>query len=94
MASVAATTPPCGTTDPIWWRSTSRATPRATSPTPTHYDAANVSRFERFTVTMISDGAISLQLYQNRELDEVDLGESSITTIQSDPSNEYNPAAV
>ena len=36
---------------------------------------------------MISDGAISLQLYQNRELDEVDLGESSITTIQSDPSN-------
>ena len=60
------------------------------SPNPTYYDAANVSRFERFTVTMISDGSISLQLYQNRELDEVDLGESNITTIQSDPSNEYN----
>ena len=59
-------------------------------PNPNYFDAANVSRFERFTVTMISDGAISLQLYQNRELDEVDLGESSITTIQSDPSNEYN----
>ena len=59
-------------------------------PSPNYYDAANVSRFERFTVTMISDGSISLQLYQNRELDEVDLGESSITTIQSDPSNEYN----
>ena len=59
-------------------------------PNPNYYDAANVSRFERFTVTMISDGAISLQLYQNRELDEVDLGESSITTIQADPSNEYN----
>ena len=59
-------------------------------PNPNSYDAANVSRFERFTVTMISDGSISLQLYQNRELDEVDLGESSITTIQSDPSNEYN----
>ena len=59
-------------------------------PNPSYYDAANVSRFERFTVTMISDGSISLQLYQNRELDEVDLGESSITTIQSDPSNEYN----
>ena len=60
-------------------------------PNPNYYDAANdVSRFDRFTVTMISDGAISLQLYQNRELDEVDLGESSITTIQSDPSNEYN----
>ena len=59
-------------------------------PNPNYYDAANVSRFERFTVTMISDGSISLQLYQNRELDEVDLGESNITTIQSDPSNEYN----
>ena len=59
-------------------------------PNPNYYDAANVSRFGRFTVTMISDGSISLQLYQNRELDEVDLGESSITTIQSDPSNEYN----
>ena len=59
-------------------------------PNPNYYDAANVSRFERFTVTMISEGSISLQLYQNRELDEVDLGESNITTIQSDPSNEYN----
>ena len=59
-------------------------------PNPNYYDAANVSRFDRFTVTMISDGSISLQLYQSRELDEVDLGESNITTIQSDPSNEYN----
>ena len=59
-------------------------------PNPNYYNAANVSRFERFTVTMISDGSISLQLYQSRELDEVDLGESNITTIQSDPSNEYN----
>ena len=59
-------------------------------PNPNYYDAANVSRFERFTVTMISDGAISLQLYQNRELDEVYLCEVSITTIQADPSNEYN----
>ena len=59
-------------------------------PNPSYYDAANVSRFERLTITMISDGTISLQLYQNRELDEVDLGESSIATIQADPSNEYN----
>ncbi len=59
-------------------------------PNPSYYDAANVSRFERMTITMISDGTISLQLYENRELDEVDLGESSIATIQADPSNEYN----
>ena len=59
-------------------------------PNPSYYDAANVSRFERMTITMISDDTISLQLYENRELDEVDLGESSIATIQADPSNEYN----
>ena len=59
-------------------------------PNPNYYAADEVSRFDRFTVTMISDGSISLQLYQSRELDEVDLGESNITTIQSDPSNEYN----
>ena len=59
-------------------------------PNPHYYDAANVSRFERLTVTMISDQAIAFQLYQNRELDEMDLNESTITTITSDPNNEYN----
>ena len=28
--------------------------------------------------------------YQNRELDEMDVGESTLTTIQADPSSEYN----
>ena len=32
-------------------------------PNPHYYDAANVSRFERLTVTMISDQAIAFQLY-------------------------------
>ena len=59
-------------------------------PNPNYYDAANVSRFERLTVTMISDQAIAFQLYQNRELDEMDLNESTITTITSDPNNEHN----
>ena len=59
-------------------------------PNPSYYDAANVSRFERLTITMISDGSISLQLYENRELDEVDLMESTLTTITNDPNNEYN----
>ena len=45
-------------------------------PNPHYYNAANVSRFERMTVTMISDQAIAFQLYQNRELDEMDLNES------------------
>ena len=59
-------------------------------PNPSYYDAANASRFERLTITMISDGTISLQLYQNRELDEMDVGESTLTTITSDPNNEHN----
>ena len=59
-------------------------------PNPNYYDAGNVSRFERLTITIISDGSISYQLYQNRELDEIDLGESTLTTITSDPNNEYN----
>ena len=39
---------------------------------------------------MISDGTVTLQLYQNRELDEMDVGESTLTTIQADPNSEYN----
>ena len=59
-------------------------------PNPSYYDASNVARFDRLTITMLSDTSIGYQLYQNRELDEIDLGESTITTIQGDPSNEYN----
>ena len=59
-------------------------------PNPSYYGANDVSRFERFTVTMLSDMNIGYQLYQNRELDEVDLMESTLTTITNDPNNEYN----
>ena len=59
-------------------------------PNPNYYGANDVSRFERFTVTMLSDMTIGYQLYQNRELDEVDLQESTLTTITNDPNNEYN----
>ena len=59
-------------------------------PNPNYYGADDVSRFDRFTVTMISDGTVTFQLYQNRELDEMDVGESTLTTIQADPNSEYN----
>ena len=59
-------------------------------PNPNYYGANDVARFERVTVTIISDGTVTFQLYQNRELDEMDLGESTLTTIMSDPNNEYN----
>ena len=59
-------------------------------PNPNYFGANDVSRFDRFTVTMISDGTVTFQLYQNRELDEIDLTESTLTTITNDPNNEYN----
>ena len=59
-------------------------------PNPNYFGANDVSRFDRFTVTMISDGTVTFQLYQNRELDELELSESTLTTITSDTSNAYN----
>ena len=59
-------------------------------PNPNYFGANDVSRFDRFTVTMISDGTVTFQLYQNRELDEMDVGENTLTTIQADPNSEYN----
>ncbi len=59
-------------------------------PNPNYYDADSVTRFDRVTVNMISDLTVGYQLYQNRELDELELSESTLTTIQADPSNEYN----
>ena len=59
-------------------------------PNPNYFGANDVSRFDRFTVTMISDATVTFQLYQNRELDEMDVGESTLTTIQADPNSEYN----
>ena len=39
---------------------------------------------------MITDLTVGYQLYQNRELDELELSESTLTTITSDTSNAYN----
>lgn len=59
-------------------------------PNPNWYGAADHSRFERMTILILVDTTMAYQLYQNRELDEFTLGESTLTTITSDPSNEYN----
>ena len=58
-------------------------------PNATYYDADNVTRFERVTLSMISDVTVGYQLYQNRELDEIELSQSTLTTITSDTSNAY-----
>ncbi len=59
-------------------------------PNPNWYGDADHSRFERMTIRMLVDTSTGYLLYQNRELDEIDLGESTLTTITNDPSNEYN----
>ena len=59
-------------------------------PNPNWYGADDHARFERVVVTMLTDIVTGYQLYQNRELDEIELTESTVTQIQNDPSNEYN----
>ncbi|OUP27991.1 ABC transporter substrate-binding protein [Faecalibacterium sp. An192] len=59
-------------------------------PNPNWYGANDHSRFERVVVTMLTDMVTGYQLYQNRELDEIELTESTVTQIQNDSSNEFN----
>ena len=59
-------------------------------PNPHYYAADECSRFERVSLSMITDLTVGYQLYQNRELDELELSESTLTTIISDTSNAYN----
>ncbi len=59
-------------------------------PNPHYYAADECSRFERVSLSMITDLTVGYQLYQNRELDELELSESTLTTITSDTSNAYN----
>ena len=59
-------------------------------PNPNWYGADDHARFERVVVTMLTDIVTGYQLYQNRELDEIELTESTVTQIQNDPSSEYN----
>ena len=59
-------------------------------PNPNYYAADDCTRFEHHTITMIPDLSMGLQLYENGEVDNIDLTESNLTTITSDPNNEHN----
>ena len=59
-------------------------------PNPNYYAANDCTRFEHHTITMIPDLSMGLQLYENGEVDNIDLTESNLTTITSDPNNEHN----
>ncbi len=59
-------------------------------PNPNYYAANDCTRFEHHTITMIPDLSMGLQLYENGEVDNIDLTESNLTTITSDPNNKHN----
>ena len=55
---------------------------------PLYWDT-ECKRFETVTIKMVESNDISFQLYQNGEIDYVDLSEAHINTIAKDPSNKY-----
>ena len=55
---------------------------------PLYWDT-ECKRFDTVTIKMVESNDISFQLYQNGEIDYVDLSEAHINTIGKDPSNKY-----
>ena len=55
---------------------------------PLYWDT-ECKRFETVTIKMVESNDISFQLYQNGEIDYVDLSEAHINTIAKDPNNKY-----
>ena len=55
---------------------------------PLYWDT-ECKRFDTVTIKMVESNDISFQLYQNSEIDYVDLSEAHINTIAKDPSNKY-----
>ena len=53
------------------------------------YWVTQTKRFDTVTIKMVESNDISFQLYQNGEIDYVDLSEAHINTIAKDPSNKY-----
>lgn len=54
---------------------------------PSYYNVNNVSLFDTVTIKMVDSADVAFQLYQNGDLDQVDLTESNLKTIYDDPSN-------
>ena len=59
-------------------------------PNPNYYAANDCTRFEHHTITMIPDLSMGLQLYENGEVDNIDLTASNLTTITYDPNYRAN----
>lgn len=55
---------------------------------PTYWDTVS-TRFNSVTVKMVDSVEVAYQLYQNGEIDYIQLSESTLNTILSNPSHEY-----
>lgn len=60
---------------------------------PAYYDT-ECTRFETVTVKMVESLDVAYQLYQTGEIDNVDLTESNLTTINNDQKGEYYPQTI
>ncbi|MBO5335955.1 MAG: hypothetical protein J6A94_02340 [Lachnospiraceae bacterium] len=60
---------------------------------PTYWDK-ECSLFDTVTIRIIEDITVGFQLYQNGELDHIDLSEANLRTIWNDENNEYRDQLV
>ena len=60
---------------------------------PTYWDT-ECSLFDTVTIRIIEDTTVGFQLYQNGELDHIDLSEANLRTIWEDENNEYRDQLV
>lgn len=58
-------------------------------PNPNYYDADKDSRFNSVTVRIIDDTIVGYQLFDAGEIDEIEMGESTLSSILDDPSHKY-----
>lgn len=62
-------------------------------PNPAYWDK-EAKRFQTVTVHMVDSNDVAFQMYQNGEIDYVDLTESMVTTLNNDPSHELHDKMV
>lgn len=60
---------------------------------PTYWDK-DCTLFDTVTIRIIEDTTVGFQLYQNGEIDHIDLSEANLRTIYNDENNEYRDELV
>lgn len=59
------------------------------TPNPNYFNADKEARFNSVTVRIIDDTVVGYQLFDAGEIDEIDLGESALSSILPDPNHQY-----